>query len=217
MGKACWTVAVACLVACLSVVAIADDDDGTIRLFNGEDLSGWIGDFPGSDTKLEDVFSVRDGLLVCTGQPAGVIRTEANYENYRISLQWRWPDRGGNNGLLVHTTDSAVFGPWPRSIEVQLAHGNAGDFWVIGTDMDVENEDERKQGRRHINLTDDSENALGEWNTMVVECRGDEVIVWVNDDLVNHATACTATSGAICLQSEGTPIEYREIVLTPLE
>lgn len=94
---------------------------------------------------------------------------------------------------------------WPKSIEVQLAHGNAGDFWVIGTDLDVPNEESRKKGRRHLNLTDDSEKPLGEWNRMEITCQGDEIVVKVNGVLLNHAENCSVTKGPISLQSEGTP------------
>ncbi len=57
---------------------------------------------------------------------------------------------------------------------------------------------------------------MGQWNQMEITCRGDEVLVKVNGELVNHATNCNVTQGAICLQSEGTPIEFRNIVIKPL-
>jgi len=190
----------------------------TIELFNGKDLSGWTFELADPDAKMEDVWSVEDGILKCKGKPGGYIRTEADYENYVLTLEWRWPPgtEGGNNGVLVHTSTPGALGIWPKSIEVQLQKGEAGDFWIIGTELDVENEESRRQGRRHLNLTDDSEKPLGEWNQIEITCKGDEVIVKVNGDLVNHATNCNVTKGAISLQSEGAPIEYRNIILTPL-
>jgi hypothetical protein len=65
-------------------------------------------------------------------------------------------------------------------------------------------------------LTDGSERPVGEWNTMKVECRGSEIRVWVNGDLVNHGTGCTASSGRIALQAEGVPVEFRQLSLTRL-
>lgn len=188
-----------------------------IELFNGRDLAGWTSDLDG-DAKMSDVWSVEDGILVCRGRPAGVLRTEREYENYVLTLDWRWQPGtpGGNNGVLVHSSTPRTLGIWPKSIEVQLAKDNAGDFWVIGTELDVENEEARKEGRRHKNLTDGSEKPLGEWNTIEITCRGNEVIVKVNGELVNHATNCSVTKGAICLQSEGAPIHYRNIRLVPL-
>ena len=69
--------------------------------------------------------------------------------------------------------------------------------------------------RRILNLTDDSEKPVGQWNTMVIECVEDAVKVWLNGDLVNHGSKCTATKGQIALQAEGSEVEFRKIALTP--
>ena len=71
-------------------------------------------------------------------------------------------------------------------------------------------------GRRHYNLTDDSERPIGEWNDYKIVCDGDQITIWVNGDLVNHVTKCSVTKGAICLQAEGADIEFRDIRLKPL-
>ena len=136
-----------------------------------------------------------------------------------MTLKWRWPKgtKGGNNGVLVHCTTPGARSIWPKCIEVQLHRGNAGDFWIIGTELDVENEAERKQGRRHLNLTDDSEKPIGEWNEMEITCKGNEIFVKVNGDLVNHATNCSQTKGAIALQSEGALINYKDVVIKPIK
>ena len=117
---------------------------------------------------------------------------------------------------------------FPKSLEVQLQHEQAGDFWCIQEDIKVDNMVERRgpeeewgasEGkRRHIeNLTDGSENPAGEWNTMIIECKGDEITVWVNDDLVNHGYECTATEGQIAIQAEGSEVEFRRLDLTKLD
>lgn len=192
----------------------ADENPSAEQLFNGKDLSNWTWVTDKEDSKLEDVWTVNDGVLRCTGDPRGYIRTKQDdYRDYSLVVDWRWPDQGGNNGVLVHTSTPAALGVWPKSIEVQLAHENAGDFWVIGTELDVPDEEERRQGRRHLNLTDDSEKPLGQWNRMEITCQGDEIIVKVNGELVNHAKNCSVTQGAISLQSEGTPIEFRKVEL----
>ena len=207
------------LIAAASSPALATAAE-PIQLFNGEDLSNWTAVLAEPDAEKMDVWSVRDGVLHCKGEPAGYIRTDRDdYGDYTLTLQWRWPEgtEGGNNGVLVHASEPGALGIWPKSIEVQLHAGDAGDFWVIGTDLDVENEEERKRGRRHLNLTDGSEKPIGEWNTMEIVCEGDTITVTVNGDLVNEATNCSVTEGAICLQSEGATAEFRDIVLTPLE
>ena len=214
------------LVAALAVSGLARAAEQPTPLFNGKDLTGWTHYLWDRQAKKQDtttpmsaVWSVEDGILVCQGKPTGYIRTVGEYENYKLTLEWRWPKETtrGNNGVLVHTSTPNALGQWPKSIEVQLAKDNAGDFWVIGTTLDVPNVEERRKGRRHLNLTDGSEKPAGEWNNMEILCKGDEIIVYVNGDLVNHATNCSETKGAISLQSEGALAYFRNIYLAPLE
>jgi hypothetical protein len=117
---------------------------------------------------------------------------------------------------------------FPKSLEVQMMHQNAGDFWCIVEDITVPDMLERRgpkeewgivegKKRRILNLTDDSEKQLGEWNQMVVECVADTIKVWVNNDLVNYGYDCTATKGQIAVQAEGSEVEFRKIDLTPIE
>jgi hypothetical protein len=203
-----------------SATAASDKPDKTVKLFNGKDLSNWTWHSREEDAPLEETWSVKDGTLHCKGQPVGYIRTKKDdYENYRLVVEWRWPEgsRGGNNGVLIHTTTPGALGVWPKSLEVQLAHENAGDFWVIGTTIEVTNAEERRKDRRHLNLTDDSEKPIGEWNQMEIISQGDKVTVRVNGDLVNEASEVSQTKGSISLQSEGAPIEFRKVELTPLE
>ncbi|MEE4284780.1 MAG: DUF1080 domain-containing protein, partial [Mariniphaga sp.] len=115
-----------------------------------------------------------------------------------------------------------------KSLEVQMMHENAGDFWCIVEDITVPNMEERRgpkeewgitegKKRRILNLTDDSENPVGEWNTMITECVGREIKVWVNGDLVNYGYDCTASKGQIAVQAEGSEVEFRKLELTPIE
>jgi hypothetical protein len=187
------------------------------QLFNGRDLAGWTYHLDKPGVKMEDVWSVKDGVLACKGKPVGYLLTKKNdFDNYVLDLEWRWPEKGGNNGVLVHVTKPGALGVWPKSLEVQLADKEAGDFWVIGTTIKIDKPEGRIEDRRHINLSDGDEKPLGEWNKMEIECRGDEVLVKVNGKLVNHAKKVSQTKGAVALQSEGTPIEYRNITLKKL-
>ncbi len=199
-----------------------------VTLFDGSNLDEWVLFTEASGATRETVATVKDGVLRLAGDPVGYVATRRWYRDCVLELEWRWPEgRGGNSGVLVHATAPLVFYGWPRSLEVQLEAGNAGDFWVIGgVDVRVDDEVHRRAkpregdahtSRRIANLTDGSEKPLGEWNQMRVECRGDGVRVWVNDALVNEGRACTDTAGAIALQSEGTPIEFRNVRLRPLE
>jgi len=129
---------------------------------------------------------------------------------------------------LVHaSTPRALYGMFPKSIEVQMMHENAGDFWCIVEDIKVPNMVERRgdpaewgitedKKRRILNLTDKSEKPLGEWNSMRIECLDRKIKVWVNGDLVNEGYDCTANSGQIALQAEGAEVEFRKVLLTPI-
>lgn len=197
----------------------AQDTQNTIVLFDGKNLDAWTYYLDKPDAKLEDVWSISDGVLVCKGRPVGYLITKEEFSDYELRLEWRWPQgsRGGNSGVLVHSTTPKALGVWPKSIEVQLASGDAGDFWVIGTEITIPDADKRRQGRRHLNLTDGSEKPIGQWNEMVIICRQDRITVYVNGDLVNECTGASATRGAIALQSEGAEIHFRNIRLKKLE
>jgi hypothetical protein len=198
----------------LQFAACACAAEKATPLFNGRDLEGWTYHLDKPGVKMEDVWSVKDGVLACKGRPVGYLITKKkDFENYVLDLEWRWPGNGGNNGVLVHVTKPGALGVWPKSLEVQLADKEAGDFWVIGTTIEIDTPEGRIKDRRHINLSDGDEKPAGEWNKMEITCRGDEVVVKVNGKLVNHAKKVSQTKGAIALQSEGTPIEFRNITL----
>jgi len=205
-----------------AATAVRSQEPREVVLFDGKSLDNWTAVLSDPALKKEDVWSVADGgVLVCKGRGkrSGYIRsTLGDFENYTLRLQWRFPagTPGGNSGVLVHTSTPGALNVWPKSLEAQLNHKNAGDIWVIGTTCEIENAAERVQGRRHFNLTDDSEKPIGEWNTYEIVCRGDEITIKVNGTLVNRVTKCSETKGAICLQAEGADIEFRNIRLTPL-
>lgn len=202
----------------------------TASLFNGKDLTGWHADVPemDKDATLKSPFIVRNGLLVSLGNPGGHLITNNVYQNYRLHVEYRFASTPGNCGVLVHASKPrALYDMFPQSIEVQMENKNAGDFWCIVEDITVPDMETRRgpkekwgitegKNRRIPNLTDNSENPVGEWNTMIIECLGREIKVWVNDDLVNYGFDCTAEKGQIALQSEGSEVEFRKILLTPI-
>jgi hypothetical protein len=203
----------------------------TINLFNGKDLAGWHADVPAmdKDAALKSPFIIRNGLLVSLGTPAGHLITDKIYHDYRLQVEYRFAAVPGNCGVLVHaSTPRALYDMFPKSIEVQMENKNAGDFWCIVEDIEVPDMETRRgpkedwgivegKNRRIQNLTDNSENPVGEWNTMQIECRGNEIKVWVNDIMVNHGFNCTAGKGQIAVQAEGSEVEFRKIVLTSLK
>ncbi len=220
------------LLAAIAAAACASGPDvpPPIRLWNGSDLTGWHADVPAADQdrNVAPSFVARDGVLVSMGTPEGHLITDASFRDYRLTVEWRWPGEPGNCGVLVHaSTPRRLYGMFPQSIECQLHAGNAGDFWCIGEDIAVPDMEKRRgpkdkwgvdgdRARRITNLTDGSEKPPGEWNTMVIECRGREIRIEVNGDLVNHGTDCTTDRGRIALQAEGAACEFRRVDLQPL-
>ncbi|MGK0480600.1 MAG: hypothetical protein ACJAQ3_000565 [Planctomycetota bacterium] len=199
--------------------------------FNGKNLDGWHVDIPDADggAAVEPSFGVENGMLVSYGTPQGHLITDEVYSNYRLTVEYRWSGEPGNCGILIHSsTPRRLYKMFPASIECQMHVGNAGDFWCIGESISTPNMESRRNpdpatwggnegdARRIKNLTDDSENPTGEWNTMVIECRGSSVDVWVNGDHVNSGFDCTASEGQIAVQAEGAPCEFRRVELESL-
>jgi hypothetical protein len=187
---------------------------GEVRLFNGKDLTGLQACLP-EGGKMEDVWSVADGVLVCKGQPVGYIRTTADYTNYVLKLEWRFnpvTKQAGNSGVLLRLN-----GPdkvWPRSVEAQLQSGNAGDFWNID-DFPMKADPDRTKGR-NTKKTHAAERAIGEWNEYEITVDHGTITLRVNGEVLNEAHEVQETSGKIALQSEGAEIHFRNIRLAPL-
>lgn len=202
----------------------------TRSLFNFKNFDGWHIDVPALDNNPngKNPFIIRNGLLVSLADPQGHIITDSVYQNYRLEVEYRFAAKPGNCGVILHaSTPRVLYAMFPKSIEAQLMHKNAGDFWCIGEDISVPEMEKRRgpkknwgsvdgKERRIINLTDKSEKPVGEWNTMRVECLGDQIKVWVNGDLVNHGFNCTVSKGQIALQAEGSEVEFRKVDFTPI-
>lgn len=207
--------------------------DRVTPLFNGRDLTGWKPDVPAKDTDpgLRDSFIVRNGMLVSLGKPEGHLVTEKTYRNYRLEVEYRFAGTPGNCGVLVHASrPRALYKMFPQSIEVQMMHENAGDFWCIQENIEVPDMDKRRprkpgekfggsegDARRILNLTDGSEKPAGQWNTMTIEARDRTIKVWVNGTLVNDGFNATADRGKIALQAEGSEVEFRKVEIGPLK
>jgi len=218
------------LLLFLSILISSCSSQETTSLFNGKDLTGWHIDVPMMDSIPEAInpFIVRDGMLVSLGTPQGHIITDKEYKDFRLDVEYRFAGEPGNCGVLVFaSTPRALYKMFPKSIEVQMMHENAGDFWCIVEDVEVDDMLARRgpkeewgitegKKRRIINLTDGSEKPLGEWNHMKIECLKNEIKVWVNGDLVNHGYNATANIGQIALQAEGSEVEFRKVELTPI-
>ncbi len=194
-----------------------------IALFNGKDLTGWVRFIPndkrGPDKKwaVDKVWSVKDGVIHCTGRPNGYIRTEDSYANYKLHLEWRWVDKPTNSGVLLHK--QGIDRVWPMCVEAQLMHQNAGDFWLLSHST-IKAGGQQIGPKAYANAKKRGESAekpAGEWNSYDITCDGGSVKLVVNGKLMNEGTDAKPNNGPICLQSEGSPIEFRNVTLEPLE
>ena len=190
-----------------------------IDLFNGKDLTGWkaiVPDAAKANMKPEDVWEVKDGVLICKGKPGGYIRTEKDYKNYVLRLQWRFnpvTKKAGNSGVLLRMVGEDKV--WPKSIEAQLQSGSAGDFWNI-EDVKMTVDKARTNGR-NTKKTHGAEHPVGEWNEYEIIANNGDVILYVNGEELNRATNVEVVAGKICLQSEGAEIHFRDIRVIPLD
>ena len=188
-----------------------------VTLWNGKNFDGWTR-VVADNTNVDGVWSVTDGVIHCIGVPNGYMRTDADYENYILNLEWRWVGTGTNSGVFLH-----VEGPdkvWPNCFECQLKSGNAGDFVIIGAGIltvDGKRYDNAEGFMGIAKKQENSERPVGEWNSYRIECRGGSITSYVNGVLQNEATNASRTSGKIALQSEGGPIEYRNIRLEKIK
>lgn len=217
------------IVALLLLTTIATAQQKS--LFDGKSLAGWHSDVPtkDKDPNIAPSFVIRNGMLVSMGDPRGHLITDAVYQNYRLEVEYRFAGKPGNCGVLVHaSTPRILYSMFPKSLEVQMQHQDAGDFWCIEEDISVPDMEARRgpkdtwgvngnKARRIKNLTDGTEKPLGEWNTMVIECYKNSVKVWVNGILVNEGTNCTADKGQIALQAEGAEVEFKKLLLKPIK
>ena len=185
-------------------------------LWHGRDLSGWsLFVDPDANVDPKSVWSAKDGVLRFHSTAKGYIKTERSFSNYHLHVEWRWPKDAAvnsNSGVLVH-----LHGPdaiWPLSFEAQLKNQNAGQ--VVGMGLDIPDAPVLVNRKRAPRLAEPSEKPLGEWNTYEIYCRGDVIEVFINGVKQNRVDKLPASAGAIALQMEGFPVEFRNVWLESL-
>ena len=199
---------------------------GFVSLFNGRDLTGWE-----HVNTAPDTWSVKDGLLVCSGQPIGVMRSAKQYENFVLHIEWRHMQPGGNSGVFVWSEGTVPEGRrLPKGMEVQML------------ELDWVNQHPLKSGEpNHIGyisgelfgaggLTATPDNPRGsrsmsyelrckghgEWNVYDVVCVDGTVKLSINGKFVNSIRDSSVRKGYLCLESEGAEIHFRNIQILEL-
>lgn len=190
-----------------------------VELFNGRDLAGWeFVTTPATDVTV--VCQLRpDGVIAVAGQPVGFIATTASYENYRLHAEWRWPEKPGNGGVLVHISSGPKDRVWPVCIQIQTKSKNVGDILPMAGATFAEPLTSAPGAATAIkaHTAPDSEKPVSEWNTCDILCQGATIEVTINGALQNKVTQATPHSGRIGFQFEGTPFELRRVSIVRLD
>lgn len=183
-------------------------------LFNGKNLKGWTIYVNDPKVKPEAYFYAKDGVIETPGVPLGYLRTTKEFENYRLHVEWRYPENPTNSGILIHTTGPDKI--WVTHYQAQLKHENAGDFIVHGVGEKATIRDSVYVSTETVKpvvpkIHPSNEKPAGEWNSYDITCKGNTVEIKVNGLLQNVATNCSLTKGAIGLQAEGSKIQFRNL------
>lgn len=170
---------------------------------------------------MQHAWEIKGGVLKCTGAPRGYLYTNDSFTDFTMTLDWRWPDEKspGKGGVLLDMTGDHKI--WPRSLEAQINAGDAGDFWALdgykltGPHQRTKSLTHEQYGELvNISKTKPAEKPAGQWNSYKIIAKGKNVTLIVNGQRVNKGTRTNTSGGKICITSEGTGIEFRNIKIT---
>ncbi|MBL7153073.1 MAG: DUF1080 domain-containing protein [Phycisphaerae bacterium] len=197
----------------ITIKSLDEGDAEFVPLFNGRNLDGWV-----NVSCAPETWTVKDGMIYCTGVPTGVMRTEKMYENYILELEYRHMKKGGNAGLFVHSDPVTAQGqPFTRSIEVQILDGRNTDNYTSHGDIFGIHGATMKPDKPHPNgwmrslPSERRAKPAGQWNHYRVECLDGAIALAVNGKVVTRAHDANPRKGYICLESEGGQVYYRNI------
>jgi len=213
--------------AWLAALPLASQSVPAFRdLFNGKDLKGWV-----NVNTDDDTWTVKDGVLICKGQPIGVMRSEKQYENFILHVEWNHRESGGNSGVFVWCdAKPGEKNRLPAGVEVQMLEADAiiglkgsdgqplslayvhGDLFGAGG---VKVEPDNPRGVRSSPL-EHRVKPRGEWNTYDVVAIDGVLKLAVNGKFVNGISKSTYKKGYLCLESEGKEIHFRNIKIMEL-
>ena len=208
-------VTIAASLFCFGNEAIAQK---TIKLFNGKDLSNWNFVVDKNSVPADQVYSVKDGVIHIVGNPFGYMYTKDKYSNYKLHVEWRWPngEEKANSGIFLLIEEPK--NPFPNGIECQLCAGKVGDFVLLGGSDLAEFQNKPGAKRPAFPVVNrkvaDVEKEAGEWNEANIYVKEGVITVYINGIYQNTGTN-KIKEGYIGLQSEGKEIEFRNVTVTP--
>lgn len=193
-------------------------------LFDGSSLRGWKADLQDPGVRAQDVWTVDNGILTCKGEPLGYLFKGPDVTDFRLHVEYRWAPgtKPGNSGVFSRLSPGT--GALPKTIEVQLQHGSAGDVMGLKGRKVEGGQPRFFEVKAHkvagdiagVKKTQDSEKAPGEWNLLEIQAQGARYTVWMNGKLVNEVEGVEVVPGPIGIQSEGGVIQFRRITLKRL-
>ncbi len=194
------------------------EKDGFVNLFNGRDLSGWY-----NVNGAPETWAVKGGVIYCTGKPICALRTEKQYENFILELEWRHLKPKGNAGVFIWSSEVAARGqPFLRAIEVQVlenAYGNTDSHTTHGDVFPIHGSTMKPHGKHRGQRSFPSESrakSSPEWNHYRVECNDGVLRLQVNGKEVSGGSNCNWRKGYLALESEGSPVEFRNLRIKEL-
>ena len=216
--KKLWVSALLAIISLMSFSELQaqESKDGFVPLFNGKDLNNWVNINGAPGTWL-----VKDGMIDCTGKPICILRTDRHYENFILELEWRHLKPKGNAGVFIWSDALTAKGqPFTRGVEVQILDGREGSWYtsdgdvfpVHGATMKPEN---GRKGSRAF-PTEKRSKPSPEWNHYRVECIDGVLKLAVNGKIVTVGRECNPRKGYIALESEGSPIQFKNIIVKEL-
>jgi len=213
------------LLACSPAFAQAPAPFQFQDLFNGKDLAGWV-----NVNTAPDTWSVRDGILVSTGKPIGVMCTDRMYENFVMHVEWMHMEPGGNSGVFAWSNAN----PNPESrlpdgVEIQMLELEwpklntrngvvptddyvHGEVWGVGG---VKTVPDHPRGERSSSVEKRAK-GRGQWNTYDVVAVDGVIKLAVNGKFVNGISKSTRKKGYLCLEAEGAEIHFRNLRIMEL-
>ena len=190
-------------------------------VFNGKDFSGWTKYLKkqGVNKDPQNVITVKDGAIHVTGQDFGYVATDKVYNDFHLSLEFKWGEKkfpprekDKRDAGICFGVDLSEHKIWPKSAECQIQEGDVGDLWLIDSVTAFVDglQTEPKDYERAVKIRD-GERKHGEWNKVEVIFAKGRFKFLVNGILVNEGEYLSVTSGRILLQSEGAEVFYRDI------